>query len=103
MTATLTTNATVLDPFPTDWTVEDLLHWIAADDARLSDPALRGPLRAVEEALTGTRWTTELDADLKGARLTREPSIVSLVRSIALHTRRCPAARAMSLAEALES
>ncbi len=75
------------------------MEWIAEDDARLSAIALRHPLRAVEEALTGTRWTVELDRELTGTRLVREPAIVSLVRSIALHASRHPAVRARTLAE----
>ncbi|GAB3596161.1 hypothetical protein [Microbacterium tumbae] len=101
MTDIFTTRSEILGPISSDWTLEELLDWIAADDALLSDPLLRRPLRAVEEALTGTRWTVELDASLHGTRAVREPAIVSLVRSIALRTNRRPALRARTVAEVL--
>ncbi|HWV50190.1 MAG TPA: hypothetical protein VN035_12115 [Microbacterium sp.] len=88
-------------PIARDWTIEALLEWFAADDDRLSDPALRAPLRAIEEALTGTRWALDPDASLTGSRLTREPAVVTLVRSIALHVSRHPALRARTVAEVL--
>ncbi|WP_460796231.1 hypothetical protein [Microbacterium sp. GXF0217] len=84
-----------------DWTIEELLEWFGADDARLSDPTVRAPLRAIEESLTGSRWTRELDASLSGVRLTREPAIISLVRSISLHVSRHPALRAQTVADVL--
>lgn len=88
-------------PIARDWTIEALLEWFAADDDRLSDPALRAPLRAIEESLTGTRWTRDPGASPFGARPTREPAIVALVRSVALHVSRHPALRARTVAEAL--
>ena len=89
------------EPIANDWTIEALLEWFAADDARLSDPAVRAPLRAIEETLTGSRWTLDLDASLAGARLTREPAIISLVRSVSLHVSRHPALRALTVADIL--
>ena len=95
------TDSPFIGPIARDWTIESLLEWFAADDARLSDATLRAPLRAVEEAMTGTRWTSGLDASLSGTRLTREPAIVSLVRSIALHVSQHPARRAYTVEEIL--
>ncbi|WP_406248591.1 hypothetical protein ACI7YT_01750 [Microbacterium sp. M] len=95
------TDSPFTEPFAHNWTIEALLEWFADDDTRLSDVTLRAPLRDLEEAMTGTRWTLDLDASLTGARLTREPAIVSLVRSIALHVSRHPALRAHTVAEVL--
>ena len=95
------TDSPFAGPFAHDWTIEALLEWFAADDARLSDVTLRAPLRDVEEAMTGTRWTLDLEASSTGARLTRGPAIVSLVRSIALHVSRHPALRAHTVADVL--
>lgn len=85
-------------PISPDWTIERLLDWFAEDDDRLSDAALRRPLLAVEEALTGSRWTLVSDAAISGIR---EPAIISLLRSIALYTGRQPALRVRTIAEIL--
>ena len=78
-----------------DWTIEELLDWFAEDDDRLSDDSLQKPLLLLDEALTGRRWT----AGLPGMHDSRSPAIVSLVRSIALHSRAHPAMRARTLDE----
>lgn len=88
-------------PISLNWTIEDLLQWFAEDDDRLSDHTLRPPLRAIEEALTGTRWTLDLDAGLSSTRRTREPAVISLVRSIALCAAGRPALRALTIGELL--
>lgn len=95
------TDSPLAGPIVPDWTIETLLEWFAADDDHLSDATLRAPLQNLEEALTGTRWTLDVDASLSGSRLTREPAIVSLVRSIALHVSRHPALRAHTVAAVL--
>ncbi|WP_429457783.1 hypothetical protein [Microbacterium sp. ZKA21] len=95
------TDSPFKEPIASDWTIEALLEWFAADDTRLSDSTVRAPLRAIEESLTGSRWTLDLDASLSGARLTREPAVISLVRSIALHVSRHPALRARTVSEVL--
>lgn len=85
-------------PISPDWTIESLLDWLAADDGRLNDAALRRPLRTLEVALTGTCWALGSDDASPGVR---EPAVVSLVRSIALRTRRHPALRARTIADVL--
>lgn len=75
------------------------MDWFAEDDDRLSDAALRTPLLALEEALTGRAWALTADGSPLGIRESRSPAIVSLVRSIAMHSRAHPAMRACTLAE----
>ncbi|WP_226531061.1 hypothetical protein [Microbacterium paraoxydans] len=58
-----------LGPISPDWTIDDLVVWLA-DDARQHDPALRPPLAAIETALSGESWT-------------RAPATVALIRSLA--------------------
>ena len=101
MSHTVARIAANLAPLSHDWTIEQLLDWIAEDDARLSDATLRGPLQRIDEALTGSRWTLELDASLEGSRLVRHPAIISLVRSIALNASRHPALRAHTVGDIL--
>jgi len=88
-----------IGPISDDWTIEELLDWFAEDDHRLSDDSLRTPLLMVEEALTGQPWAPTADASFRGIRASRSPGIVSLVRSIAMHSRAHPAIRAYTLAE----
>lgn len=76
-----------------------MLDWFAEDDDRLGDAALRQPLLVLEEALTGRHWAVEPGAAITGIRESRSPAIVSLVRSIALHSRAHPAMRARTLTE----
>ena len=102
MSLPIVANSPIAGPISQDWTIEGLLDWFGADDARLSDPTVRPALRAIEEALTGSRWTIELDATLEGSRMTREPAIVSLVRSIAVQVSRHPALRAHTVGEILD-
>ena len=101
MSSTFETDSPFTGPIASDWTIEALLEWFGDDDGRLSDARLRAPLRVLEETLTGTRWTVDLDPSLTGTRITREPAIISLVRSIALHASRHPAVRARTVAEVL--
>lgn len=96
-----TTDSPFTGPISHDWTIEGLLDWFAEDDDRLSDASLHEPLLALEEALTGSRWAVVPDASLPGIRTSRSPAIVSLVRSIALHSRAHPATRASTLAEVI--
>jgi len=99
MSHSITTESPFTGPISSDWTIERLLDWFAEDDDRLSDAALRTPLLALEEALTGRAWALAADASSPGVRESRSPAIVSLVRSIAMHSRAHPAMRACTLAE----
>ncbi|MDP3952862.1 hypothetical protein [Microbacterium sp.] len=99
MSHPITIDSPFTGPISSDWTIERLLDWFAEDDDRLSDAALRTPLLALEEALTGHHWVVSPDASIPGSRESRSPAIVSLVRSIALHSRAHPAIRAYTLAE----
>lgn len=99
MSHSITTVSPFTGPISSDWTIEELLDWLAEDDDRLSDAGLRKPLLVLEEALTGRHWATVPKAAITGIRDSRSPAIVSLVRSIALHSRAHPALRARTLAD----
>lgn len=101
MSYSITTDSPFTGPISNDWTIEKLLDWFAEDDDRLSDVDLRKPLLVLEEALTGRQWAVGPDPSIPGIRESRSPAIVSLVRSIALHSRAHPAMRAHTLAEAI--
>lgn len=96
-----TTDSPFTGPISHDWTIEGLLDWFAEDDDRLSDATLRNQLLVVEEALTSRHWVVVSAASLSGNPESRSPAIVSLVRSIALHSRAHPATRASTLAEVI--
>lgn len=74
-----------LVPFDPGATLDEVLH-LLSDDARQHDPALRHPLLAIEQALTGRPWHDT-------------PSTIALIRSIADVARCTPAARSATLAE----
>lgn len=86
-------------PISQDWTIERLLDWFGEDDARLGDSSLGRPLRALEESLTGSRWTHELSASYSEVCFTREPTTIILVRSVAAHIGAHPALRARTIGE----
>lgn len=82
-TTELATSPTpLLDP---TWTVAELLDWLS-EDSRTHAPELTHPLAVIEHALTGSVW--------KG-----DPSTVAVIRSIADHVRRAPAALSVRLEE----
>lgn len=84
-----TSDATVsatLGPVAPDWTIHELIAWIAEDDARSHDETLRPVLSAVLAHLTP-------DASL--ALTPRSP--VALVRALASHLRATPALRGVAL------
>ncbi|MFB7249824.1 hypothetical protein [Microbacterium sp. NPDC056234] len=97
------TDSPFTEPFAEDWTIEAILEWFAVEDTRLSDASLRAPLRTIEESLTGSRWTVDPDASPASSVAARQPAVVSLVRSIALHVSRHPALRAHTVADVLHS
>ncbi|MDQ0642950.1 hypothetical protein [Microbacterium murale] len=99
MNHSITTDSPFTGPISSDWTIEELLDWFAEDDDRLGDVDLREPLLLLEEALTGHHWAVGRGAAITGIRESRSPAIVSLVRSIALHSRAHPALRARTLGE----
>jgi hypothetical protein len=66
----LTTLAEDLGPIQIDWTIAELVTWLA-EDSRQHDPALQHPLAVIEAAVTGVPWT-------------RTPSTVALIRSLTL-------------------
>ncbi|MBD3942141.1 hypothetical protein IF188_10570 [Microbacterium sp. NEAU-LLC] len=70
-----------LGPVSADWTIHELLTWIAADDARCHDEALRPLLSAIDASLAGMRGDS-----------VRPASVVPLVRSIAGRLRLHPSA-----------
>jgi hypothetical protein len=84
-----TSQATVsptVGPVGPDWTIQDLVAWIADDDARSHDEALRPLLSAI---------LADLAPDLSPALTPRSP--VALVRSIASRVRAAPALREVAL------
>lgn len=77
----------VLAPIVADWTIRDLLEWLA-DDSRAHDADLHSPLMMIDAALTGSAWQ-------------QEPSTVALVRSIASAVHSSPRLRNMRLDDLL--
>lgn len=75
-------------PLATDWTIGQVLAWIAEDDTRCHDESLRSLLQTVDAALDPAKV-----AKVEG------PATVALVRSIASHTRTRPALRDLRLDE----
>lgn len=75
MSTPLTTASSDLAPISPDWTIAELVDWLA-DDSRQHDPGLQHPLSLIERALTAEPWSGV-------------PSTVALIRSIsaAAHTR----------------
>ncbi|MDQ1131141.1 hypothetical protein [Microbacterium sp. SORGH_AS_0888] len=51
MTRTTSSERLFLDPLTPNWTIADLLDWIAADDVRCHDTKLTVVLEAVDRAL----------------------------------------------------
>lgn len=88
MTEPFTTLDQLLAPIVADWTIRYLLEWLS-DDTRTHDDSLRGPLLAIEAALTGSQWP-------------REPSTVALTRSIASTVQAFPRLRNMRLDDLLD-
>lgn len=68
MSIPIATEASVLAPISPDWTIAELVEWLA-DDSRQHDVALQHPLALIERAVTGETWI-------------RTPSTVALVRSL---------------------
>lgn len=66
------------DPFSPEWTIADLLDWIAADDGRCHEEGLAPALRSIDDALA---------ARARRQPWTVTPAAVALVRSIAAHAR----------------
>lgn len=75
----MTTSTIDLEPISPDWTIAELVDWLA-DDSRQHDVALRRPLSLIESAVTGSTWA-------------HEPSTVALIRSLASVVRRHGALR----------
>lgn len=69
MNRPITSSTDVLAPISQDWTIAELVEWLA-DDSRTHDAALQHPLALIEAAVTGATWP-------------REPSTVALIRSLA--------------------
>lgn len=65
----LTREIVELGPMSADWTIDELIEWLAEDSLQ-NDPALQPPLAAIEAALTGESWT-------------RTPAAIALIRSLA--------------------
>ena len=85
MTSLSPTIAALHEPITSDWTIRQLLDWLADDD-RPHDPALRDRLALIESAATGSGWT-------------REPSTIALIRSLAGAARATPALLATTIRE----
>jgi hypothetical protein len=84
-----TSDATVsptLGPVAPDWTIHELIAWIAEDDARSHDETLRPALSAV---------LADLAPDASPALTPRSP--VALVRAVASQLRATPALRGIAL------
>ena len=84
-----TPDATVsatLGPVAPDWTIHELIAWIAEDDARSLDETLRPVLSAV---------LADLAPDASSALTPRSPA--ALVRAVAFHLRATPALRGIAL------
>lgn len=80
------TASVTIGPVSPDWTIDQLVEWIGADDVRSHDEALRPLLTAV---LAG------LAPDAASALTPRSP--VALVRAVASHLRAAPALRDVRL------
>lgn len=89
MDTAITTEQLDLGPIDPNWTIEQLLDHLT-DDSALGDPALAPVLRRVEAAVTGVDWT-------------RTPSVVALVRSLALAVGAAPELRPRTLADLLRT
>lgn len=70
MDQSLTTLAEDLGPIQVDWTIAELISWLA-EESHQHDPALQHPLAMIEAAVTGALWA-------------RTPSTVALIRSLTL-------------------
>ena len=82
------TASATIGPVAADWTIHDLVAWIADDDARSHDEALRPLLMTV---------LADLAPDASPALTPRSP--VALVRLIASRLRAAPALREVALRE----
>jgi hypothetical protein len=82
------TASATIGPVAADWTIHDLVAWIADDDARSHDEALRPLLMSV---------LADLAPDASPALTPRSP--VALVRLIASRLRAAPALREVTLRE----
>jgi hypothetical protein len=82
------TASATIGPVAADWTIHDLVAWIADDDARSHDEALRPLLMSV---------LADLAPDASPAVTPRSP--VALVRLIASRLRAAPALREVTLRE----
>ena len=82
------TASATIGPVAADWTIHDLVAWIADDDARSHDEALRPLLMSV---------LADLAPDASPALTPRSP--VALVRLIASRLRAAPALREVALRE----
>jgi hypothetical protein len=80
------TASATIGPVAADWTIHDLVAWIADDDARSHDEALRPLLMSV---------LADLAPDASPALTPRSP--VALVRLIASRLRAAPALREVAL------
>lgn len=68
MSIRIATEPSVLGPIDPDWTIIELVEWLA-DDCRQHDAAMQHPLALIERALTRASWR-------------RPPSTVALIRSL---------------------
>ncbi|MCT1476891.1 hypothetical protein [Microbacterium sp. p3-SID336] len=89
MDTAITTELLDLGPIDTNWTIEQLLDHLT-DDSAVGDPALAPALRQVEAAVTAVDWT-------------RTPSVVALIRSLALAVAADPELRPRTLADLLRT
>lgn len=89
MDTSTTTLTPDLGPIPADWTIDRLLAHLA-DDRALDDPALVGPLRRLDAAITGSDGGRSLAA-------------IVLVRSLVVAVAATPALRARTLHDVLTS
>jgi hypothetical protein len=80
------TASATIGPVPVDWTIHDLVAWIAEDDARSHDEALRPLLSILLAALA---------PDVTPTLTPRSP--VALVRLIADRLRAAPALREVAV------
>lgn len=68
MSIPVATEQSVLAPIDSDWTITELVEWLA-DDSRQHDASLQHPLALIDRAVTGETWSGT-------------PSTVALVRSL---------------------
>lgn len=87
MSVAITTETPNLGPISPNWTITQLLDWLA-EDRRQHDESLRAPLVAIDAAMTGTEWR-------------RAPSTVAVTRSIAATIRATPHLLAATIGELL--